>query len=184
MSENTPHPGVIRAKRAFGALLLGGFGTVWLLLWAYRAFPSNRIPMVAVSALGVGVLAWIYGQWGQATQAAGPITETLEEQRATRVFHLVNVGQWVVILVAGNVLANLGWGVWVLPMAVGVIGLHFFPLAKVLRTPSRYVTGTALLLVAVGYPLLSTRGPEDPVGCLLAGIVLWLSALWGLREGR
>jgi hypothetical protein len=90
------------------------------------------------------------------------------------------VGQWLVILVAGNVLANTGLGAWVLPMAMAVIGIHFFPLARLFRTPSRYVTGATLIAVAVAYPFIAVQGPADPIGCLLAGVVLWASALWSV----
>jgi hypothetical protein len=111
VSTATASSDAILAKRAFGALLLGAFGTVWLLLWAYRRFSHRVIPTALVAVLGGCLAGWAYG---------------------------------IVILVVGN-------------------------LARVFRSSSRYATGSALMLVAVVYPLVARQGPLDPVGCLMAG---------------
>ena len=171
-----------RAGRAFGALLLGGFGTVWLVLWAWRSNYGHAVPMAIVAAIGLGSLLWVYAIYRRLTAATVETSETPAQRRAIRIFHIVNFGQWIVILVVGNVLANLGLGAWVIPMAIAVIGLHFIPLAHIFKSPSRYLTGAALLLVAICYPLLLPAGPASSVGCLCAGMILWISALWGLRK--
>jgi hypothetical protein len=180
MSSNVAASKALRAKRLMGALFLGTFGTVWLMVWAYRRFPGHLVPVALIGIAGLGVLSWVYSQYQRHSQGTAQESETAEERRSSRLFHIVNVGQWVVILIVGNVLANIGLGAWVLPMAMAVIGAHFFPLARLFKTPSRIVTGAVLVAVAVVYPFVATRGPADPIGCLLAGVVLWASALWSV----
>ena len=102
------------------------------------------------------------------------------KKKVSRLFSIINAGQWVVILIVGNVLANVGLSAWVIPAAMFIIGLHFLPLARLYSNPRHYVTGGALMLLAVAYPVLVPGGPSNPIGCLGAGLVLWASALWAL----
>jgi hypothetical protein len=106
--------------------------------------------------------------------------------RRSRNFHIVNAGHWLLILIVGNVLANLGYGDWVIPAAIFIVGLHFLPLARNFDNPPHHVTGAALMLLAVVYPLVAAGGPRNTIGCLGAGLVLWASAACALRaaEGR
>ena len=87
--------------------------------------------------------------------------KTAQKARRERWFHIMNGGQWVV------------------PAAMFVIGLHFIPLARLFSNPAHYVTCGALMAVAAGYPFMA--GPASAVGALLAGLVLWGSAVWAIR---
>jgi hypothetical protein len=73
-------------------------------------------------------------------------------------------------------------GAWVVTAVIFIVGLHFMPLARIFRYAPHYVSGAALILVAVVYPFAAPGGPQDPVGCLAAALILWLSALCGLRQ--
>ena len=61
-----------------------------------------------------------------------------------------------------------------------IIGLHFLPLARLFRNPPHYVTGSALILLATTYPFVASGGPSSPAGALVAGLILWASALWAV----
>ena len=163
-----------------GALFLGAFATVWLMIWAYRTFDRRAGAAALTGAAGMAALGWIYTRYRRHQQNAGSEPDTPEARRTARLFHIVNFGQWIVIVVVGNILANIGLSAWVLPMVMLVVGLHFFPLARLFNAPSRAVTGVALVLVAILYPFLAPNGPADPVGCLCAGAVLWASAIWSM----
>lgn len=102
------------------------------------------------------------------------------KQKAEKVFHLTNAAQWVLILVVGNILNNLGHGDWVLAAAIIIVGLHFLPLAYVFRYPVHYFTGLALVAWGGDYPLVVSQGAGNPVGCLGTGLLLWASAIVGL----
>lgn len=169
------------AGRAFGAMLFTFFGAVLMEVWDRRA-GAGPVFAVAIALLGVALLLAAWLRYRRHAPALASVAATPERKRADRVFNIVNIGQWVVIIVAGNVMVNLGWGEWVVPMAIGVIGLHFLPLAHVFRNPSHHVLGAVLILFAVLYPQVAPGGPADPVGFLGTGLILWCGALWALRR--
>jgi hypothetical protein len=169
-------------SRAIGAMFFALFGAAWLALWNYRSGTGGLVFYLIIAALGMALFLVAHARYRRldaAVAVAGEV-ETPEQRRRQRWFHIVNVGQWVLILVVANVLVNIGLAGWVLPAAVFVIGLHFLPLAKVFDYRTHYITGAALMLLALIVPRLAPGGPADPMICLGAGLVLWLAALWGL----
>lgn len=171
-----------RGHRATGAMFFAVFGGMWLAGWVNRSgAPAPLYVVVAVLALALLVVAIATRRRHAAAMAAVAVTP--ERRRAARIFHVVNAGQWIVILVLGNVLVNTGHGAWLLPMVIAVVGLHFFPIAQVFHYWPHHVTGAALLVLGALFPLLAAQGPVDPVGFLGAGLILWCSAAWALRRG-
>lgn len=167
-------------------MLFAIFGGAWCALWAQRTF-EHAVPALAAIAVASAVLfALAYRDVRRERAALANEPVTPERRRACRTFHWVNTVQWIVILVVGNVLANLGLSRWVVPMGMFVIGLHLFPLARVFASRQHLVIGSALVAIAVAYPFLAPAGPADPVGALAAGVVLWLAAASRvvLRERR
>ena len=162
-------------------MVLSFFGAAWLEAWDWRA-GAGPVACAVIAALGLALLATAYRRYRRYAPALALVPATPEKRRARRVFNIVNAGQWLVIVVLGNVLANLGLGAWVIPMAIGVVGLHFLPLARVFDNPAHYVLGAAMVVFALVYPRVAPGGPLDPVGFLGAGVLLWLSVLWALRR--
>ena len=171
------------ARRAIGAMFFAVFGGVWLGYYALQVAGPQPLPIGAI-ALATGLLlALTYRRYRQHRPALVAEPPSPERKRADRVFHIVNVGQWMVIVVAANVLVNLDLSVWVIPLVIGVVGLHFMPLAHVFAYGPHYLTGAALIVLSVAYPLLAPQGPASPVGCLGTGLILWASALWAVTAG-
>jgi len=170
-----------QASRAIGALFFSVFGAILLEVWDRRAGAGAAL-FCGIALLGIALAASAWLTYRRNAPALALEADSSEKKRADRVFHIVNVGQWVVILVLGNVLANLGLGSWVVPMGIVVIGLHFVPLAHVFRNPSHYLTAAAMIGFAIVYPRLAPGGPADPIGFLGAGLILWMNALWALRR--
>ena len=133
-------------------------------------------------AVACGLLGFIYRRYCQHRAALKQEPASAAEQRRDRWFHVINAGQWIVILVVGNVLANIGLSAWVIPAAMFIIGLHLLPMARLLCNPPHYVTGGLLMLIAVTYPFSAPSGASSPIGALGAGAVLWASALWAVRH--
>jgi len=178
-----PAPGARarQASRAIGALFFSVFGAVLLEVWNRRAGAgAGLFSVIAVLGLALAASAWL--TYRRHAPALADEADTPARKRADRIFHIVNAGQWIVILVLGNVLAHFGFGAWVVPMGMIVIGLHFVPLAHVFRNPPHYVTAAALVGFAILYPRYAAGGPADPVGFLGAGLILWMNALWALRR--
>lgn len=169
-----------RAGRAVGAMFFSVFGGMWLVLWTHRAYADRAAILAGVIAAAAAVLAIACLRYRRFRSTALATARSPEKKKADRIFHLVNAGQWIAIVVIGNVLANTGRPDWVIPAAIGIVGLHFLPLAKLFSNPAHYVTGAALLLLALAYPRLAPAGPADPVGCFGAGVILLASALWAV----
>lgn len=169
------------AGRAIGAMFFFAFGGLWLTGWALNSKRGAAwiVPIIALAAVLFFIARRRYQRYAPAMAL---LKDDPKRQRAGRVFNLVNAAQWIVIVAAALVLANTGHGEWIIPMAIGVIGLHFFPIAVVFKNPPHYVTGAALVALAILYPWLA--GPASPLGFLGIGLILWLSAAWALRPGQ
>ena len=168
------------AGRATGAMFFFLFGAVWLEGWATTA-EACAAACAGIAMLALVLLAVAWRRYRRYAPALAQEQGTPERRRARRVFNIVNAGQWTAIFILAQVLINLGKGAWIIPMAIAIIGLHFLPLAHVFKNPPHYVTGLAMVAFAALYPLLASGGPTAPVGCLGAGLILWLSAAWALR---
>lgn len=176
----SPQVALARRGRAIGATVLAIFGGVWLGLWNHRAAPARLWMYGVIGAVALAILLLARDHYRRCEADPAGWAETPGQRRRQRWFHIINVLQWVLILVVGNVLANLGLGSWVIPAVILIVGLHFLPLARVLSNPVHYATGTAFILLAAVYPFIAAGGPEDPVGCQGAGLILWVSALAAL----
>jgi hypothetical protein len=170
----------LRARRAIGAMFFSFFGGAWLTYWAYQTF-INRFVSVVFSIVATLILAlFAYRKYRQFQAALAAEPPSPAKQKADRVFNIVNVTQWVAILVVGNILANIGLSLWVLPAAMFIIGIHFLPLAYVFANLYHFITGTGLIVLSIVYPFVAPGGASNPIGCLGAGIILWSSALWAM----
>jgi hypothetical protein len=172
-----------RADRAIGAMFFSFFGGCWLVLWTHRARADNPAVLAIVIAIALAVLATAFFRSRKLRLGVAVVEDSPEKKRRDRLFHYVNAGQYILIFVFGNVLTNLGLSAWFIPLALFIIGLHFFPLARLFSFRGHYVTGSALIVLALVYPQLAAGGPADPVGCLGAGIILLCAALAALASG-
>jgi hypothetical protein len=157
------------------------FGAVWLEGWcwfAQRGQPALNV-LVAAAAAVIVTLAWrVYRR----NRVTGPATPKHPQERLTgRAFAYINAAQWIAIIVGINFLNHAGLGRWDVPWVILVVGLHFLALIPVFHRKSHGVTGAALIVLAVAYPLLAAGGPDNPVGLLGTGLILWASALWAIR---
>lgn len=161
---------------------MAGFGTAWLLGWAWQRFPGQwgALALIVIgAALG---LATIYANYRGHSAAGADLMVTPRHKRTNLLFYAVNAAQWLLIIFAINLLQYLGRPEWATPCIIFIVGLHFFPLAWLFARPAHHVTGAGLVLVAVLLPLLAAGGPADPVTALAAGAILWGSALWSVRR--
>jgi hypothetical protein len=178
--ESTGAMGATRARRAMGAMFFTVFGGVWLEGWAHAgARPLALEVVIGLLALAFTWVAYATFRRYAADLAAQP--KTPQGKRIGRMFKLINAAQWILIIVLANVLGSRGLYVWIVPMVIFIVGLHLLPLAYLFSNPPHYLTGTAMMALAVIYPLVAASGPADGVGALGAGLILWASAGWAIR---
>ena len=174
------HGSPAKAGRAIGAMFFAVFGGMWLGLWAHSEFPESAGSLLVIAVVTAALLAAAYRAYKANALALKAIAQTPESLRKSRMFNLVNAGQWVVIVVVALVLFQIGYAKWILPAVVLIVGLHFLPLARLFAYQPHYLTGAALVLLACVYPFAAPEGPQSAVGALGAGLILWLSAVWAI----
>lgn len=168
------------ARRAIGAMFFSIFGGAWLAFWSRSAYQGNAGALVLIGALTLALAAFAYRRYRLHKAALDAEAESPAQKKAGRAFNIINMMQWVLIIVGANGLARVGLSSWIVPLAILVIGLHFLPLAHIFSYRAHYYTGAALVLLALVYPYLAHDGPADPIGCFFAGVILWASALRAL----
>jgi len=164
------------ASRAIGAMFFTVFGGAWLAFGILAGYGMRLVPLLVI-VTGTSLLFFASLRKFRRNRAAHAAeSNSPESKRTGRIFSVVNAVQWALVIVAAAGLSTLGHKEWILPAIIFIVGIHFFPLAVVFKVPRHYVTGVALTLLAVFYPLISKAGPTSPVGCIGAGIILWASA--------
>lgn len=172
-----------RASRAIGAMFFTVFGGLWIGFWSYQAFPNVVLYRAVIALITMAIFIAVVRRYLRYRPALVAQPDDPDKRRRDQLFNLVNAGQWILIVLGVNVLNNLGYPHWAIPLAIFVIGLHFIPLAAIFSNPPHYITGIALILVAAVYPLVLQNGPQNPLGCLATGLILWASSLWAVKPG-
>ena len=134
---------------------------------------GQLLPAVVV----MGLLLFCAG-WSRAKEARGGA----EDPQRAQAFRNVNIAQWgaiLALLVTLNVIQHVEW---IVPGIMLIVGLHFFPLAKLFRNRMHYFTGAALAALALTYPFLAAGGPASPVGAIGAALILWVTAASMLKR--
>jgi hypothetical protein len=171
-----------KASRAIGAMFLSLFGGAWMILWSLEAYDVNWPVIAAVSAVSIGLFLFAWQQFQLNKVAHAAEADSSESKKAGRIFNIINATQWILIFIVAMSLSKLGRPAWIIPAIIFIVGVHFIPLAIGFKVPRHHITGAALILLAVVYPLSAPHGPASPIGCLGAGIILWLSAGAALRD--
>ena len=129
----------------FPVSIMAAFGALWwflgLALSGHGGLASLAPGLAAAAALVV--IAW----------RQPPLPEQgsdADRRRVNRVVGIASGAEGVGILVAVNVVANLGRPDLVMPAVAIVVGLHFLPLARWLPAPGYYLTGLLMCALGVG----------------------------------
>jgi hypothetical protein len=171
-----------KAGRAIGAMFFSVFGAAWLVVWCLLSFGFNLgiLTLIAVVTIIIFFLSLQHFRKNRNAHAAE--ANSPENKKSSRIFNIINVSQWILVFIVANVLSNLKLQEWIIPSIIFIVGLHFLPLAVVFKYSRHYITGAAMILLAVIYPLVSSTGPKSSIGCFGAGIILWISAVGALRS--
>jgi len=163
--------------RARGALICAVFGSAWMFWTA--AFVST---VLELSLALVTVIAFLIGGWAVLRVRAARRYKDSAADRERWVsiapwFWIDTSAEW--ILGAGAVIALAHLGRYALiPQFLGVIiGLHFLPLARLLRAPRYYIMGSAIVLCVLASLLIPDGSIRNVVACAGIGLPLWVTAV-------
>jgi hypothetical protein len=168
-----------KASRSIGAMFFSIFGGAWLTLWAYSEFRPPWLPIAAIAIATAMLFGWAWRTYQLNKPALAALEGTPQQRHKSKWFNIINAAQWSAIFVLANVLSHRGLDRYIIPMIIGMVGVHFIPLARLFSYRPHYLTG--VLLVAWPLAYVALRGPGSSAGPLGAGIVLWCSAAWAIR---
>jgi hypothetical protein len=177
-NQNVVHDTQAVQGRGIGVMFLAFFGSWWM------AAGLNSIPGMKISVLtGVVLIGFslFAAGWRQLRRAkhmtpTPSVVDASSEAWRTKVFRNVNIAQWSACIGLVVILNILQRGEWIVPGIMLIVGVHFFPLAKLFRHEAHYITGSALVALSLSYPFLAAGGPTSAVGPIGAALILWMSA--------
>lgn len=171
--------------RGRGAMVSTFFGAIWLGLGLAAAGRFSFWIIIAFSACCLALFAGALSlmRLGRRRRSKNP-------GRPERNAAIGRQFMWVLIAEVAAFVA-IGWGCSALKrfdlIALGVaavVGLHFFPLARIFRAPQYYVTGSAIVIWCVVSWVLFRAYRMDTSAAIGTGAILWLAGAYGLISAR
>jgi hypothetical protein len=158
--------------RAIGSLFFAGFGALWIGLALYT---KEMLTVASVSfvvldlAVLVGMACWLLRE-------SKRFPAVPEDPEKGRKFNRINIVQWIAVAIVAFSFARLHIDEYVMCGITAIVGLHFFPLARLFRYALHYVTGSVLLAWAGLSAILVPTEHLQGTSALGTGIILWVSA--------
>jgi hypothetical protein len=143
-------------SRAYAVTNLSIFGFLWFRLGIgpHLPGPARAITAVLAALLSAALIAT---GWRRARDSAG--VAALAHAEVRRHFHLILSLQWIAIAVAVVALGATHHPHPIPAAVCAIVGLHFFPLARLFGTPAYHLTATALCVVAAATFVLAPHTP-------------------------
>jgi hypothetical protein len=173
-----------------GLFLMTIFTTIWVII--AEANLMGRDQWATTGVFGVIILYFIIN-YNKLTKAARsisnepPIDDEAEKARDKRFYYILAI-EGIAIFIMKNVLLNTGHNNLFFPFFALIVGLHFFPMAKLYNRTFYYILGIWMcLMAAAGFVL--TYQPNVPafvpaavigIGCALATTI---NGIRILRQG-
>jgi hypothetical protein len=162
--------------RARGALICALFGSAWMFWTAafVQTARNTSLALVAVATVFIG--GWAVSRVRVARRYEDSAADRERWASIAPLFWIDTAAEWV--LGAGAVIALAHFRRYALiPQFLGIIiGLHFLPLAKLLRAPRYYIMGTAIILCVLASLLIPEGSIRNVIGCAGIGLPMWITA--------
>jgi hypothetical protein len=162
--------------RATGVLVVSIFGALWFLLGLAA---SERLSAVTAASLAIGLGALVAGALALRHRAASlpSMADPEERRRIGRTFGRVNALQWAAIVVIAVVLGRLHLDAYTPAAVTVVVGLHFFPLARLFHQPQHWLTGAVLVAWGLACLVFVPREVLQSTTAFGTGAILWAAAV-------
>jgi len=160
------------SSMAIGIMVAAGFGSGWLF-WSLSA--RQEISAATATAVETGTLALLAAaicikrqakRWPRVPDTPG----------VGRAFAWINAIQWTAVVAVVFGFGRLHWDAYVPSAVTAIVGLHYYPLARLFRNPLHYVTGTVLVAWAVASAVIVPLDRLQGVSTMGTGAILWASA--------
>lgn len=185
-----PHPGISRAElrgRASGAGVMAFFGLGWMACGVtdMPVTPGRAVLAVgAVVSITFAVLGFRMGRGAAGAPTAGGPTAD-RKKKAGLIFGLVVVAEWVAIYAVARVLVATDHTEAIPAFVAAVVGVHFFPLARLFGIRAYLLTGAAMCVAAVAAAVLAPLTSTPALWTALPGFgsaaALYATSVYLLR---
>jgi hypothetical protein len=167
---------------ARGAMVCALFGSAWMF-WTAAFAPARTAALALVTMMTVLICGWALSRVRVARRYEDSAEDRARWASIAPLFWIDTAAEWV--LGASAVVALAHFGRYALiPQFLGVIiGLHFLPLAKLLRAPRYYVMGTAMVLSVLASLLIPEGSIRNVIACAGIGLPMWITAVAILSQG-
>jgi hypothetical protein len=162
---------------ALGGVFLSLFGAAWLSGASYKYAGASLPLLLAIAAVSLLISGWAIMTYRSRRREYPVAVDAARSKRVRKGMLIVNIAQWWGIGIAILLLNLTGHAAWILPCVILFVGLHFFPLARILNYRGYNLTAAALVLVAVAYMLFGGEGQSVALSLLATGAILWASAI-------
>ena len=159
-------------SRGIGILVLGLFGSLWILLALLErqlATPLNLIYLAACALAFFGVGFWLL-------RLARRLPREPKDPARSRAFMRINAITWAAAIAANLLLHQLKRDVDFLPALAIIVGLHFIPLGRLFGNIPQIGTGIFMTFWAITALLFVPAEDLPSAVCFGCGLILWQSA--------
>jgi|ERR1700730_3045114 len=163
--------------RARGALICAVGGSAWMF-WSAVFVPTARAAsLTLVTAMTILIGGWAVSRVRSARRYEDSAADRERWASIAPLFWIDTAAEWV--LGAGAVVTLAHFGRYsLIPQFLGVIiGLHFLPLARLLRAPRYYIMGTAMILSVLASLLAPEGSIRSVIACAGIGLPMWITSV-------
>ena len=175
----SPIPTAALEGRAIGALVMAGFGALWIVIAAKLL---KRLDWRAwlVVALLTGILCMGAGKQlqlaGRSSDTPHSGSETESDRPIGRQFGIVLALEWAAIVGVVVVFVRMHRSDLILSGIAIVVGLHFAALARIFGAPVYYFTAVAIVLTALAAFAIRDTTVRRAATCIGCGLALWFTS--------
>jgi hypothetical protein len=175
--ESTESMGARLKGRARGALVCALGGSAWMF-WAAVFASTARVPsLMLVTVMMILIGGWAVSRLRAARRYVDSAADRERWASIATLFWIDTTAEWV--LGAGAVVTLAHFGRYsLIPQFLGVIiGLHFLPLAKLLRAPRYYLMGTTMILCVLASFFAPEGSIRNVIACAGIGLPMWVTTV-------
>ena len=169
--------------RVAGAMIMTGFGALWLLLDLYAKQMLNAANVAYVASAVLAMASGAMYLHREAARWPRPQRNPDRGRALGRAFGWINAAEWIAIFAAWTILGRMHLDIYGISATVGIVGLHFFPLGRLFRYPPHYVTGALMTLCGAWTALFVPVDRMQDLAAMGAGVILLASAALTIALG-
>jgi hypothetical protein len=143
-------PRIVITSIATGLLMMAFFTTMWAGI-AYGSLGNATILLVVFGIIIITFISYAIYLFGISKRfpKLESQADKLEGKRAGKWFGIIFGAEGLGIFVAINIVVNLGHADLTIPVIALVVGLHFYPLAKIFKRTIDYYLATWTTIIAI-----------------------------------